>query len=192
MRGNEDQQEEVFSYIPLEKRVGAEHPLRKIRAMADRALADLGPWFDRLYSQTGRPSIPPEQLLRAKILQALYTIRSERQLMDQIDGNWRYRWFVGLKVDDAVWDVTVFTKNRDRLLRGEVSQKFFERVRAQAEAAGVLGDEHFTGDGTLLEAWASRDSFEPKKDPPQRGSGVRGRKMLRGENQSTTHPQARL
>jgi transposase len=109
--------------------------------------------------------------LRAQILQALYTIRSERQLMDQIDGNWRYRWFVGLKLDEVVWDVTVFTKNRDRLLQGEVWQKFFERVRAQAEAAGLLEDEHFTVDGTLLEAWASRDSFEPKK-----GSGAAGQR----------------
>ena len=140
MRGNEDQQEEVFSYIPLEKRVGADHPLRKIRAMADRALADLGPWFDRLYSQTGRPSIPPEQLLRALILQALYTIRSERQLMDQIDGNWRYRWFVGLKLDERVWDVTVFTKNRERLLAGEVSGLFFQRVRAQKKDARERND----------------------------------------------------
>ncbi len=126
MRGNEDHQEEVFSYIPVEKRVGAEHPLGKIRAMAERALAELGPRFDGLYSQTGRPSIPPEQLLRALILQALYTIGSERQLMDQIDGNWRYRWFVGLKLDESVWEVTVFTKNRERLLAGEVSRLFFE------------------------------------------------------------------
>ena len=136
MRGNQDEQEEVFSYIPLEKRVPQDHPLRRVREMTDRALQELSSWFDSLYAQTGRPSIPPEQLLRAQILQALYTIRSERQLMDQIDGNWRYRWFVGLKLDDGVWDVTVFTKNRDRLLRGEVSQKFFERVRAQAEAPG--------------------------------------------------------
>jgi transposase len=192
MRGNQDEQEEVFSYIPLEKRVPQDHPLRRVREMADRALLELSGWFDSLYAQTGRPSIPPEQLLRAQILQALYTIRSERQLMDQIDGNWRYRWFVGLKVDDAVWDVTVFTKNRDRLLQGEVSQKFFERVRAQAEAAGLLDDEHFTVDGTLLEAWASRDSFEPKKDPPQRGSGVRGRKLLRDLHESKTDPEARL
>ena len=192
MRGNQDEQEEVFSYIPLEKRVPQGHPLRRVREMTDRALQELSQGFDQLYSQTGRPSIPPEQLLRAQILQALYTIRSERQLMDQIDGNWRYRWFVGLKVDDAVWDVTVFTKNRDRLLRGEVSQKFFERVRAQAEAAGLLDDEHFTVDGTLLEAWASRDSFEPKKDPPQRGSGVRGRKLLRDLHESKTDPEARL
>jgi len=192
MRGNQDEQEEVFSYIPLEKRVPQDHPLRRVREMTDRALQELSVGFDQLYSQTGRPSIPPEQLLRAQILQALYTIRSERQLMDQIDGNWRYRWFVGLKLDEPVWDVTVFTKNRDRLLRGEVSQKFFERVRAQAEVAGLLDDEHFTVDGTLLEAWASRDSFEPKKDPPRRGSGVRGRKLLRDLHESKTDPEARL
>jgi transposase len=192
MRGNQDEQEEVFSYIPLEKRVPRDHPLRRVREMTDRALQELSGWLDQLYSQTGRPSIPPEQLLRAQILQALYTIRSERQLMDQIDGNWRYRWFVGLKADEAVWDVTVFTKNRDRLLRGEVSQKFFERVREQAASAGLLDDEHFTVDGTLLEAWASRDSFEPKKEPPPRGSGVRGRKLLRDLHESKTDPQARL
>jgi transposase len=192
MRGNQDEQEEVFSYIPLEKRVPQDHPLRRVREMTDRALQELSGGFDALYAQTGRPSIPPEQLLRAQILPALYPIRSERQLMDQIDGNWRYRWFVGLKVDDAVWDVTVFTKNRERLLRGEVSQKFFERVREQAAAAGLLEDEHFTVDGTLLEAWASRDSFEPKKDPPQRGSGVRGRKLLRDLHESKTDPEARL
>ena len=147
MRGNENQQEEVFSYLPLEKRLGPEHPLRKIRTMAERALGELGAWFDRLYSQTGRPSIPPEQLLRALILQALYTIRSERQLLDQIDGNWRYRWFVGLKLDEPVWDVTVFTKNRERLLQGEVAQRFFERVVEQAREGNLLDDEHFTVDG---------------------------------------------
>jgi transposase len=192
MRGNQDHQEEVFSYIPLEKRVGAEHPLRKIRAMADRALSELGPWLDRLYSQTGRPSVPPEQLLRALMLQALYTIRSERQLMDQIDGNWRYRWFVGLKLDEAVWDVTVFTKNRERLMAGEVSQKFFERVVEQARAAQLLDDEHFTVDGSLIEAWASRSSFEKKKDPPQRGTGARGRKMFRDTHESKSDPEARM
>lgn len=192
MRGNQDYQEEVFSYIPLEQRVGAEHPLRKIRAMADRALGELGAWFDRLYSPTGRPSIPPEQLLRALILQALYTIRSERQLMDQIDGNWRYRWFVGLKLDEPVWDVTVFTKNRERLLRGEVSQRFLERVVERAGEAKLLDDEHFTVDGSLIEAWASRYSFEKKKDPPQRGSGARGRKMFRDTHQSRSDPEARM
>jgi transposase len=192
MRGNQDEQDEVFSYIPLEQRVGKDHPLRRVREMADRALKGLSPWFDQLYAKVGRPSIPPEHLLRAQILQALYTIRSERQLMDQIDGNWRYRWFVGLKIDSPVWDVTVFTKNRDRLLAGEVSQKFFEQVRAQAQAAGLLDDEHFTVDGTLLEAWASRKSFQPKANPPQRGSGIRGRKLLRDTHESKTDPQARL
>ena len=192
MRGDEKQQSAMFSYVSLEERVPLDHPLRAIRGNVDEILKGMSRRFDELYEANGRPSIPPEQLLRAQILQALYTIRSERQLMDQIDGNWRYRWFVGLKVDEVVWDVTVFTKNRERLLRGEVSQKFFERVRAQAEAAGLLDDEHFTVDGTLLEAWASRDSFEPKKDPPQRGSGVRGRKLLRDLHESKTDPQARL
>jgi transposase len=192
MRGNEDQQDEVFSYIPLEKRVPQDHPLRRIRAMCDVALQELSLWFDQLYARTGRPSIPPEQLLRAQILQVLYTIRSERQLMDQIDGNWRYRWFVGLKADDPVWDVTVFTKNRDRLMRGEISQKFFQKVREQAEKAGLLDDEHFSVDGSLIEAWASRDSFVEKKDPPRRGSGARGRKLLRDTHTSTTDPEARL
>jgi len=192
MRGNENQQEEVFSYIPLEKRVGAEHPLRKIRTMAERALGELGAWFDRLYSQTGRPSIPPEQLLRALILQALYTIRSERQLLDQIDGNWRYRWFVGLKLDEPVWDVTVFTKNRERLLQGEVAQRFFERVVEQAREGNLLDDEHFTVDGSLIEAWASRYSFEKKKDPPPRGTGARGRKMFRDRYESRSDPEARM
>ena len=131
--------------------------------MADQALQELSLWLDQLYAKAGRPSIPPEQLLRAQVLQVLYTIRSERQLMDQIDGNWRYRWFVGLKPDDPVWDVTVFTKNRDRLMRGEVSQKFFQKVREQASQAGLLDDEHFSVDGSLIEAWANRDSFMRKK-----------------------------
>ena len=172
--------------------MGAEHPLRKIRAMADRALGELGAWFDQLYSQTGRPSIPPEQRLGALILQALYTIRSERQLMDQMDGNWRYRWFVGLKLDEAVWDVTVFTKNRERLLGGEVSRLFFEQVTEQARAGGLLEDEHFTVDGSLIEAWASRSSFEKKKDPPERGRGARGRKMFRDTHESKSDPEARI
>ncbi len=192
MRGNQDHQEEVFSYLPLEKRVGADHPLRKIRAMADQALSELGAWLDQLYSRTGRPSVPPEQLLRALILQALYTIRSERQLMDQIDGNWRYRWFVGLKLDEPVWDVTVFTKNRERLLAGEVAQRFFERVVEQARAAKLLDDEHFTVDGSLIEAWASRSSFAEKKDPPARGTGARGRKMFRDTHESKSDPEARI
>ena len=192
MRGNQDQQDEVFSYIPLEKRVPRDHPLRRVRVMVDQALQELSSWFDQLYAKAGRPSIPPEQLLRAQILQVLYTIRSERQLMDQIDGNWRYRWFVGLKADDPVWDVTVFTKNRERLVRGEVSAKFFQKVRELAGQAGLLDDEHFSVDGSLIEAWANRDSFVEKKDPPQRGTGTRGRKLLRDTHESTTDPEARL
>jgi transposase len=192
MRGNQDQQDEVFSYIPLEKRVPRDHPLRRVRVMVDQALQELSSWLDQLYAKAGRPSIPPEQLLRAQILQVLYTIRSERQLMDQIDGNWRYRWFVGLKADDPVWDVTVFTKNRERLVRGEVSAKFFQKVREQASQAGLLDDEHFSVDGSLIEAWANRDSFVEKKDPPQRGTGTRGRKLLRDTHESTTDPEARL
>jgi transposase len=192
MRGSEDRQEEVFSYLPLEKRVPITHPLRKIREITDRALVELSGWFDRLYSQTGRPSIPPEQLLRALILQVLYSLRSERQLMDQIDGSWRYRWFVGLKADDPVWDPTVFTKNRERLMAGEVSQKFFDRVLAQASGAGLLEDEHFTVDGTVIEAWASRNSIEKKADLPQRGTGARGRKMFRDLYESKSDPEAQV
>lgn len=192
MRGDQDEQEEVFSYIPLEKRVPQDHPLRRIREFVDRALGELSPWFDRLYAKTGRPSIPPEQLLRALILQALYSLRSERQLMDQIDGNWRYRWFVGLKAEERVWDATVFSQNRERLIAGEVAQKFFQKVRQQAAEAGLLDDEHFKVDGSLIEAWASRDSFVPKDDPPQRGTGARGRKRLRDTHPSQTDAQARL
>lgn len=153
---------------------------------------ELSVWFDQLYSKTGRPSIPPEQLLRALVLQVLYTMRSERQLMDQIDGSWRYRWFVGLKADDAVWDTTVFTKNRERLMAGEVSQKFFDRVLEQASGVGLLEDEHFTVDGTVIEAWASRKSIEKRKDPPQRGTGARGRKMFRDLYESKTDPEAQM
>jgi len=192
MRGREDQQEEVFSYVPLEKRVPQDHPLRRIRAMADEALHQLSPWLDRLYAQTGRPSIPPEQLLRGLILQALYTIRSEAQLMDQIDGNLYYRWFVGLKINEAVWDATVFSKNRERLMAGEVAQKFFQQVREQAQRAGLLDDEHFSVDGSLIEAWASRESYVEKKDAPERGTGARGRKLLRDTHESQTDPEAQM
>ncbi len=135
---------------------------------------------------------PPEQLLRALILQALYTIRSERQRMDQIDGNWRYRWFVGLKLDEAEWDVTVFTKNRERLRAGEVSGLFFQQVTEQARAGGLLADEHFTVDGSLIEPGASRSSFEKKKDPPERGTGAGGRKMFRDTHESKSDPEARI
>ena len=164
--------------------------------MTDGALKELSPELDRLYASGGRPSIAPEKLLRALLLQVLlqilYTIRSERQLMEQLDYNLLFRWFVGLNMDEAVWDVTVFTKNRERLLAGEISQKFFQAVVKQARGAGLLSDEHFTVDGTLIEAWANRRSFVEKPEPPQRGTGARGRKLLRDTHESKTDPEARL
>jgi transposase len=192
MRGHEEQQDEMFSYLSLEKRVPQDHVLRRVREITDRALRDLSPRFDGLYSTMGRPSIPPEQLLRALLLQALYSIRSERQLMEQLDYNLLYRWFVGLRMDEEVWDETVFTKNRDRLLEGEIAEQFFEAVLRPARERGLLSDEHFTVDGTLIEAWASRKSFQEKKDPPERGTGSGGRKTLRDTHESRTDPEARL
>jgi transposase len=192
MRGNEDFQEEVFSYISAEKRVPQDHPLRAIRRMTDEALRGLSKKLDSLYAMTGRPSIPPEQLLRGLLLQVLYSVRSERLLMEQMDYNLLFRWFVGLRMDDEVWDVTVFTKNRDRLIEGEIAEGFFQEVLKQARAGMLLSDEHFTVDGTLLEAWANRDSFKEKKDPPAKGTGTRGRKLLRDTHESSTDEEARL
>jgi transposase len=148
--------------------------------------------FGELYSRYGRPSIAPEKLLRALLLQALYSVRSERLLMEELNYNLLFRWFVGLNVDDKVWDVTVFTKNRERLLEGNIADVFFEQVLGQARAHGLLSDEHFTVDGTLIEAWANRKSFQEKKDPPQRGTGARGRKLFRDTHESTTDPEARM
>jgi len=167
MRGTERQQGTMFSYVSLEERIPADHPLRPVRAMVDRALVSLSPRFDALYVDWGRPSIPPEQLLRALLLQVLYTVRSERQLMEQLDYNLLFRWFVGLGVDDAVWVPTVFSKNRDRLLEGEIAQAFFTAVLAEARAADLLSPEHFTVDGTLIQAWAGQKSFQ--RDPAKRG-----------------------
>ena len=152
MRGDDDQAGSMFSYVSLEDRVPADHPLRAIRRITDRALARLSPRFGTLYVQFGRPSIPPERLLRALLLQALYTIRSERQLMEQLDYNLLFRWFVGLGMDDRVWSATTFSKNRDRLLDGDIAAAFFEAVRLHADSARLLSDEHFTVDGTRLEA----------------------------------------
>jgi transposase len=160
--------------------------------MTDAALRELSPEFDSLYAAGGRPSIAPEKLLRALLLQILYARRSERLLMEEMNYNLLFRWFVGLEMDDEVWDVTVFTKNRERLIAGQVAQKFFAAVVKQAGAAGLLSDEHFTVDGTLIEAWASRRSFEKKPDPPERGTGARGRKLLRDTHESKTDPEARL
>lgn len=200
MRGDDTQQGHMWSYIQPEQRVPQDHPLRPIRAIVDQALRDLSPRFALLYSHTGRPSIPPEQLLRALLLQAFYSIRSERQLMEQLDYNLLFRWFVGLSMDDPIWDPTVFTKNRDRLLQGEVAQAFFEAVKAQAETAGLLSAEHFTVDGTLLEAWASHKSFRPKDaptPPPDDDPGnptvdFRGEPRSNATHRSTTDPDAQL
>ena len=192
MRGNEKPQAAMFSYVDLEQRVPAGHPLRVIRSMVDQALADLWLHFEALYARRGRPSIPPEQLLRALLLQALYAIRSERQLMEQVDFNLLYRWFVGLGMDEAAWDATVFSKNRDRLLQGEVAQRLLVAVVEQARGQNLLSEEHFTVDGTLLEAWANRNSFAPKDPPPAKGTGSGGRKLLRDTHESTSDAEARL
>jgi transposase len=191
----------MWSYLPPEQRVPKDHPLRPIRAMADRALKELSPRFALLYSHTGRPSIPPEQLLRALLLQAFYSVRSERQLMEQLDYNLLFRWFIGLNLDEPIWDPTVFTKNRDRLLAGDVAQTFFEAVRTQAEQQGLLSHEHFTVDGTLLEAWASHKSFKatgtdtpaPTDDDPSNPTvDFRGERRSNATHRSTTDPDAQL
>ena len=159
----------MYSYISAEDRVRADHPLRLIRAMADEALKSMWSRFESMYSKTGRPSIPPEKLLRAQLVQMLYSIRSERLLMEEIDYSMLFRWFVGMNLDEPVWDATVFTKNRDRLLEGDVAREFLCEVVAQAQGKGLTSDEHFTVDGTLIEAWASLKSFQPKdrkQDPP--------------------------
>jgi transposase len=199
MRGADEQPGMMFSYVSLEARVPVDHPLRAIRHITDRALARLSPKFGTLYIQFGRPSVPPEQLLRALLLQALYTIRSERQLMEQLDYNLLFRWFVGLSMDARVWSPSTFSKNRDRLLRGDIAQAFFEAVRLHADTERLLSDDHFTVDGTLLEAWASHKSFQPRdQDPPPPAGGgnpsvdFHGQRRTNDTHQSTTDPDARL
>jgi transposase len=198
MRGADEQPGSMFSYVSLEERVPADHPLRAIRRITDRALERLSPRFGTLYIHFGRPSIPPERLLRALLLQALYTIRSERQLIEQIEYNLLFRWFVGLGMDDAVWAPTTFTKNRDRLLAGDIAATFFDAVLIHADSARLLSDEHFTVDGTLLEAWASHKSFRPRRDdPPTDGGGnptvnFHGQRRRNATHRSTTDPDARL
>lgn len=196
MRGTLGDQGGMFSYVTLEARIPDDHPLRAIRAMTDAALRGMSRRLGELYSHTGRPSIPPEQLLRALVVQVLFSVRSERLLVEQLHYNLLFRWFVGLQMDDRVWDVTVFTKNRDRLLRGDVAQSFFAQVIGQAREAGLLSDEHFTVDGTLLEACAGHKSFRPKDGDGGGASG--GERDFRGERRknethaSTTDPEARL
>ena len=199
MRGSDERSEGLFSYVSCEARVPAGHPLRAIRAIVDEALEVLSPAFEGLYAKVGRPSIAPEKLLRALLLQAFYSVRSERQLVEQLDYNLLFRWFVGLSMDAPVWDVTVFTKNRERLLAGDVAAKFMAAVLSQARVKTLLSDEHFSVDGTLIDAWASMKSFRPKDgsgEPP--GPGRNGERSFHGEKRSnethasTTDPDARL
>lgn len=184
----------MFSYVTLQQRIPVDHPARQIRALVDRALERMDAELEKLYSTTGRPSIAPERLLRATLLMVLYSIRSERQLMEQLDYNLLFRWFVGLEMDDAVWDVTVFTKNRERLIEGAVSQQLLEAVLVEAREHELLSEEHFTVDGTLIQAWAAARSFQEKSDPPKpgAGSGSGGEVLLRDKVESTTDPEARL
>src|ERR1700683_5097836 len=198
MRGTDQQQGHVFSYISPEQRVRKDHPLRPIRTMVDKVLKELSPEFNKMYSKVGRPSIPPEQLLRALLLQMLYSVRSERLLVEEIDYNILFRWFVGLNLDDAVWDATVFTKNRDLLLEAEVAREFLARVVGQAREKGWTSDEQFSVDGTLLEAWASGKSFQlkdkksspPPDDPGNPTVNFRGEKRSNQTHESKTDPDA--
>ena len=201
MRGDDQPQTALFSYVSIEDRIPADHPLRTIQTLVNPILAALSPRFQTMYATMGRPSIPPERLLRALLLQILFTIRSERQLMEQLNYNLLFRWFVGLNPDDAVWVPTVFTKNRDRLLEGNIADAFLQEVLKAAETRGLLSHEHFTVDGTLLEAWASQKSFRPKDDPtppPSDGDSknptvnFRGEKRSNATHTSVTDPDARL
>jgi transposase len=201
MRGHDHQQSGMFSYISAETRIPQDHPLRPLRAMVDEALGALSPMFAAMYSSLGRPSIAPEKLLRALLLQVLYTVRSERLLMEQLNYNLLFRWFVGLNVDDPVWVPTVFSKNRDRLLEGDIAEKFFTLVLDQARQADLLSNEHFSVDGTLIEAWASQKSFQrkdqpvppqPPDDPGNPTVNFHGEKRSNDTHESTTDPDARL
>jgi transposase len=201
MRGQDTQQSKMFSYLSPEQRVPVDHPLRRIRSMVDAALKSLSSTFDQMYSEKGRPSIAPEKLLKALLLQILYTIRSERLLMEQLSYNLLFRWFVGLNVDEPVWVATVYSKNRDRLLEADIAGKFFAQVLEQARAADLLSDEHFSVDGTLIEAWASHKSFQRKDgggqkpsddDPGNPTVDFHGERRSNDTHQSTTDPESRL
>jgi transposase len=202
MRGGNQEQDQMFSYVSPAERVPMDHPLRSIKEITGRALKELSPDFERMYAPTGRPSIPPEKLIRALVLQVLYSIRSERMLIEQLNYNLLFRWFVGLSMDDEVWDHSTFSKNRDRLLEADIVEKFFRRVRDEAQRQGLLSDEHFTVDGTLIEAWASQKSFKPTEggptDPSATGGGrnetvdYRGQKRSNETHASTTDGDARL
>jgi transposase len=200
MRGPDQRTDVLFSYVSAEARVPADHPLRPIRRIVDGVLERLTKDFDALYTEFGRPSIPPEQLLRALVLQVLYTIRSERLLVEQLEYNLLFRWFVGLLLDEPVWDHSTFSQNRARLLRGAIADRFFAEVLAEARTHSLLSDEHFTVDGTLLEAWASHKSFRPKDedpapppdDPKNPTVNFRGERRTNDTHQSTTDPDARM
>jgi len=200
MRGSDQRTGELFSYVDLEARVRRDHPLRAIRAIVNEALSALEPDFAALYCPIGRPSIPPEQLLRAMLLQAFYSIRSERQLMERLEYDLLFRWFVGIGVDDAAWDHSVFSKNRDRLLEGDIAAKFLAAVLSQPRVKRLLSTEHFSVDGTLIEAWASMKSFRPKDgshEPPAGGgrnseANFHGKKRSNETHASITDPDARL
>ena len=192
MRGKFGDGGQLFSYISAEARVPANHPLRKIRELVRVVLEELSPSFSRLYAKEGRPSVPPERLLSTLLLQAFYGIRSERQLMEQLDYNLLYRWFVGLSPDDVVWDATTFTKNRERLEKGEVFEKFMTKLLNHPEVKPLLSDEHFSVDGTLIEAWASHKSFRPKEGGDGDGSDFHGEKRKNDTHQSTSDPESRL
>src|SRR5207248_7484811 len=194
MRGDDQQQQPgMFSYVALEDRIPSDHPLRGVRKLVDMVLAGMSKEFDGLYAKVGRPSIPPERLLRALLLQVFYSVRSERLLMEQLNYNLLFRWFVGLEIDDEVWNHAVFSKNRDRLLNQDLAQKFFARVKEQA--LGLMSDEHFTVDGTLIEAWAGQKSFR-RKDDDEAGSGgggdFHGEPRSNQTHASSTDPEARL
>ena len=200
MRGPDEQTGDMFSYLSPEQRVRPDHPLRAIRTMTDQVLRELSPRFRRMYSDIGRPSIPPEQLLRALLLQALYTVRSERLLMEEIDYSILFRWFIGLGLDEPIWSPTTFSKNRDRLLTGDIASAFFDAVLRQAREAALLSDEHFTVDGTLLEAWAGLKSFQrtdadpppPPDDPGNPTVNFHGETRSNATHASTTDPDAQL
>jgi transposase len=200
MRGTEQLQESMFSYITPEKRVPKDHPLRPMRIMVDEILSGMNKDFEGMYAKVGRPSIPPEKLLKALLLQALYSVRSERMLMEQLEYNILFRWFVGFSMDDEIWDVTVFTKNRDRLLEGEVAKLFLAAVVEQARGQRLLSNEHYSVDGTLIKAWAGQKSFKKKdgpKTPPPEDPGnptvnFRGEKRSNDTHESETDPEARL
>jgi transposase len=200
MRGADYQQSEMFSYLSAERRVPEDHPLRAIRAMVDVALRNMGAQFDAMYAQVGRPSIAPEKLLRALLLQVLYTVRSERMLMEQLNYNLLFRWFVGMNIDDPVWDVTVFTKNRERLLAGGVASTLLAEVLAQVRSRALLSSEHFTVDGRLIEAWAGHKSCtrkdgsdqQPPNDPGNPTVDFHGERRSNATHQATTDPEARL